>query len=59
MIAFLCTKVTKTNSSKCVGLNFTSINISDPEFSSEELGSAALSGVISNVPEVDVFNSAS
>lgn len=57
MLEFLRTKVTKTKSS--IGLNFTSINISGPEFSSEELGSAALSGVISTVPEADVFNSAS
>lgn len=54
MLAFL-----RTNSSKCIELNFTSINISGPEFSSEELNSAALSGVISSVPEVDLFNSAS
>lgn len=39
-------------------LLLTTINISGPEFGSEELGSAALSCVVSKVPEVDLFNSA-
>lgn len=55
MLAFLHANVAGTSSSKFIGLNVSSINTSGPEFSSDELGSAALSCVVSKAPKDFIY----